>query len=287
MRIIILLGLFMSLFFITCTEQPDLTLKIENFTVDTTYIDSEIPATQERILLVEEFTGVYCYTCPLAHHKVDTIKMLYPNKVAAVNVHSKFFGIYDNPNVMGNAYDFRTEDSDTVVSMLGGVLSLPSGAIDRTIYSGETSIISKQREFWKDYAAQAIQEPVNVKIDLHTEFNASSRQLKVVVKAHYLNNISTDNYIGVLLTESNIIDKQFVDTVIVPNYSHEHILRDYLTNPKGDLINNDTERGQVIVRVFYYNVPATWNENNVELIAFIHEKGSNWKVLQTNKKMIK
>ena len=167
------------------------------------------------------------------------------------------------------------------------VLSLPSGAIDRTIYSGETSIISKQREFWKDYAAQAIQEPVNVKIDLHTEFNASSRQLKVVVKAHYLNNISTDNYIGVLLTESNIIDKQFVDTVIVPNYSHEHILRDYLTNPKGDLINNDTERGQVIVRVFYYNVPATWNENNVELIAFIHEKGSNWKVLQTNKKMIK
>jgi hypothetical protein len=245
------------------------------------FIDNSNPSPQAKVLFLQEFTGVYCYTCPLAHGITDQIENLYPAQVAAMNVHSHFFSIYDDPNVMGNLYDLRTEDGDTLVSMLGGVYSVPSAAFDMTPQQNEPEIISFDRSMWLDHAADAIAKTPTVNIEMETELNSVSRELKIVAKYHFLQTPSTPLFYSLALVENDIIDKQFVDTVVVDDYHHMHILRDMVTDAKGELLSNGAIKDEVYIKVWSYTIPLDWNEDNVELITYVHEQEQLWDVKQT------
>ena len=247
---------------------------------DTTYVITNIPTTQQKVVLLEEFTGVYCYTCPLGHMVTDSLLEEYPNQVAVLNIHSTFYGIYDNPDVMGNAYDFRTQKNDTIVSMLGGIISVPSGAVDRTIAAGENQIITQKRYSWREYLQNRLSETPPLNIDIDNKYNSTTRNLQIVVTLTYTQNQSSMNYLSLMITEDNVVDKQFVDTVVVNDYEHPHILRDVLTEVRGEEITSTTEAGRVYVRVFNYTIPQEWNENNIEIVSFVHSGDSNWNVLQ-------
>ena len=235
---------------------------------------------QQRVLLLEEFTGVYCYTCPLAHGITADIIQTFPNQVAAINIHSHLFSIYDDPNVMGNLYDFRTADGDTIVNMLGGVLSVPSAAFNRTLQVGENEITSNKRNAWMNYALYELNSPPEINIDIATSFDSISRNLKIVVKYKALTNFPEDVYHTVTITENDIIDKQFVDTAEVPNYHHMHILRDVITDVKGDLLFSTQNQNNVGIKVFNYTVPVEWNEANLKVVSFAHQKNTHWDVYQ-------
>jgi len=247
---------------------------------NTTYIDV-VQSPQQKVVLLEEYTGVYCYTCPATHQVVAGILSLYPGKVIATNTHSTSFGIYTDPDVMGNLYDFRTEDGDSIVDLLGGVISLPSAAVDRKIHSGESTIISQNRDLWASYVEQELTEAVKVNIEITNDFTADTRNLQIVVALTYVQAVSEANYLSIIFVENNIVDKQLAaDFTFDENYSHQHILRDYLTYYKGDEIGTTKEPGRVYIRVYNYNLPAEWDENNVEVIGFVHERGPSLKVLQ-------
>ena len=250
------------------------------FNTDTTFSDLNI-APQSKVLLMQEFTGVYCYTCPLAHTITANLIQMYPNRIAAMNVHSHFYGLYDDPAVMGNLYDFRTFDGDTIVSMIGGVFSVPSAAFNMTIQPGESKITSYLRDNWIGYATNELNGIPRANVEIATTFNASNRNLKIVIKYHIQENISENLYYNVALVENKIIDKQFVDTVVVDNYSHEHIFRDALTDPKANFLASSPSQGEVFIKVINYTVSSNWNENNIEIISYIHEKDIKWNVLQT------
>ncbi|MBL4656624.1 MAG: Omp28-related outer membrane protein, partial [Flavobacteriales bacterium] len=223
-----------QLIWIGCDEDTPIPSPIQDIHKDTTYVD-EIQTPQQRIVLLEEYTGVYCYTCPATHQVVAEILSLYPDRVISTNTHSTSFGIYSNPDVMGNLYDFRTVDGDSVVNMLGGVISLPSGVVNRKTHSGETTIISQNRDLWQSYVEQELTETVKVNIEIETDFTKDTRNLQVVVTLNYTQAVNEANYLSVLFVESNILDKQLMaDLSEDPNYSHQHITRDYLTSFKGD-----------------------------------------------------
>lgn len=100
---------------------------------------------QERNVLIQEFTGVYCYTCPMAHEITEELIADHPQAIVPINIHSHFFSIYGDPNVMGNEFDFRTTNGDSIVSLLGGVISLPSASFDMSTQPGEDAAVSFQR----------------------------------------------------------------------------------------------------------------------------------------------
>ncbi len=259
---------------------------VDNTPKDTTYIGS-IQNPQQKTVLLEEFTGVYCYTCPATHQVVAGIINNYPGRVAAINTHSTHFGIYSDPSIMGNQYDFRTQDGDSAVIMLGGVISLPSASVDRKIQTGETVIISQNRDLWDSYVAEQLISSVSVNINISSEYVSADRKLQLVITLNYVQDISQTNFLSVLLVENNIIDKQLDgNSNIVPNYSHQHIFRDYLTDFQGNQITATREAGRVYIRVFDYTVPGDWNENNVEVIAFVHEIEVSKELLQAAVKSI-
>ena len=272
---LLILGTF---FWAGCDE--DVAIPNEVVTSDTTYLDA-IQSPQQKVVLLEEYTGVYCYTCPATHLVTAGILAAYPNKVIATNTHSTSFGIYTNPLVMGNLYDFRTVDGDSVVNMLGSVISLPSAAIDRKIHSGETRIISENRDFWQSYVAQQLSGDVKVNIRLDADFTFETRNLQVIVTLNYVEDVNIANYLSILLAENNIVDKQLMaDLTVNDLYSHEHIVRDYMTDFYGEKITVSKEAGRVYVRVFNYTVPEEWDEDNLDVVVFVHEQGASKEIFQ-------
>lgn len=262
-------------------------LPVDQNWVDTTYFLATAPTPDQKVVLVEEFTGVYCYTCPLGHMVVDSLIDEYPEQVAPLNIHSHAFGIYDNPAVMGNAQDFRTIDGDTVVSMLGGIVSVPSGAVDRKVHAGETQIISKNRQYWRDYFVSTLSEtpPVNITSESRLINNGSTVEVRVTLT--YTTSNTEDHYLSVAVAEDNVVDKQFVDTVVVDNYEHPHILRAYATETKGNFLGSSFIPAQVEVRVFEIDLDPIWITDSLEIVSFVHRKiAGDWTVLQANKQKL-
>ncbi len=255
-------------------------LSLIDYDSDSSFVLENAPAVQPKNLLLQEFTGVWCYTCPLAHDTVAKIISMYPDRIAAMNVHSHLYSIYDDPAVMGNLYDFRTLDGDTVVTMLGGILSVPSAAIDMTLIVGEDRILSQKRENWVDYVTQMISVAPKINVEMAAFYYANESKLKIVARYTALEDISQPVYHNIAIAENNIVDWQYVGTVYVENYSHKHILRDYLYDPKGELLAAKMSRNQVEVRVNYIKVPSDWNIFNLDIIGFAHNKGSDWEVYQ-------
>ena len=263
-----------------CDQDKAIPGPIGNTPVDTTYVDV-VQNPQQKIVLLEEYTGVYCYTCPATHQVIAGILSLYPGRVIATNTHSTSFGIYSNPDVMGNLYDFRTVDGDSVVDLLGGVISLPSGVVNRKIHPGETTIISQNRDLWQSYVEQELTEAVKINIEITNDFTASTRNLQVVVSLNYVQAVNEANYLSILFVENNIIDKQLAaDLTVDPNYSHQHILRDYITHFRGNEVATTKEPGRVYIRVYNYIIPENWNENNIDVIGFVHRGGASLNILQ-------
>lgn len=284
-HLLLLIGAIIIVGASSCKKQqlPDLPKE----PIDTSYIANSVVTKQLKHVLVQEFTGVYCYTCPSGHQAVADIIMANPGRISAMNIHSVFYGIYSNPAVMGNKYDFRTEDGDSIVSFLGGISSVPSGAIDMKIQSGETTILSTKRANWGDYVSDQINEMPPVNVEIESSLNSFNRYLRIVITLKYTEDVSENNYLTVAIVENNIVDKQYVDTVVVDDYIHQHILKKCLTLPKGSLIDASLEKGRVYIRVYEYFLPSEWNENNVEIVAYVHERDNSTNVLQAASYKIK
>ena len=96
-----------------------------NYSSDTTFTANYNFRDEPKNVLMHEFSGIWCYTCPLAHDTTAKIIAMHPGRVFAINVHSHYYSIYDDPAMMGNLYDIRTLDGDTVVNMLHNSLVSP------------------------------------------------------------------------------------------------------------------------------------------------------------------
>ncbi len=242
------------------------------FKHDTAFVLEDSPEEDiQRKVLVEEMTGVYCYTCPLAHDTVAALIEDYPGRIVAINIHSHAYGIYDNPKVLGNKYDFRTEDGDHIVEYLGGIISVPSAAIDRVVLPPDTGIISFKRALWRDYVGRRLELPSPLEIKLqHLNTDVITPGERAInVKIRITKNIHGRIAYGLALVENNIIDKQFRDTMVIDDYHHQHILRRLLTDVKGDFLMENPAPGQVFVRYHKLKIPPEFKPQDVQIITYV------------------
>ncbi len=272
--ILLLTGLVLLFIVGACrdtVERPD-NLSLFNdkiFLHDTAFVIANQPVEAiDRVVLIEEMTGVYCYTCPLAHDTVAALIEKYPGRIAVTNIHSHAFGIYDNPKVLGNKYDFRTADGDSIVAYLGGVISVPSASIDRVVHPPDTSIISFKRANWQSYVAQQIAQPSFIDIRVINTTGDLYGFATVNIKIHFTKAFSSRIGYIFAVVENDIVDKQFKDTTVVKDYHHQHILRRMETDIGGRFLASNPSSGQVFVRVHRLEIPD-YNLRNVRYVVAV------------------
>jgi hypothetical protein len=279
----IMVLLFIVSAFSSCKEVgPDIDLGnnnvIDTTLIDTTYVLSSLPAAQQKVVLIEDFTGVRCINCPDAHEQAAAIENANAGKVVSISLHSDFLGV-----AYTGQPELRIPEAQQLEELLGPAPAKPVGAIDRTLFSGETSLLLFLQQ-WAGRTNELLNQSVAVNIELENIIESTDTGSNLLIKTTltYLQNVSEENRITLLVAEKDVVAAQLTASGVDSNYVHKNVARAFLTRYNGNVLNYNKEAGRVIVKEFRLpNIPASWKLNDLIVIAFVHQSGSSQKVLHT------
>lgn len=259
---------FSTLALFSCQEEGPLIILQETPQplVDTTYVLENVPPAQEKTVLLEEFTGVKCTNCPTGHQKVAELYVAHPNRFVAIAIHTNFLGSPYTGDV-----DLRTEVGEQMSAALGPINGKPSAFVDRKNFSTNPTRDIINTDLWLPFVNEqlALSTPVNMLLE-EVSLNEDSRVLRYRITLTYTEATQNHN-LGFAITENNIIASQLNSGTIIPDYVHKHVLRDYLTPFIGFPLTETLESGRVIIKEFEFEIPLSWNLDNLELVAFIRQ----------------
>lgn len=231
----------------------------------------------ERVILLEEFTGVRCPNCPAGSELAEQLAKQYVGKIIIVSIHSGVFSIPYN-----NAEDFKITEGTQIEALLGKAAAYPSAAINRKLFSGEMRQIIPSNK-WNTYIQEELNEAPEVSINLSAN-NVSANELSVDYSLSFQEAINSTLKISVLLTEDDIVSPQDVDGTKVEDYVHQHVLRDMLTPADGLLLASSVEADTIFEgKLSFTSFKNEWDKNKLSIVAFIHGSGTTLNVLNAAK----
>jgi len=250
--------------------------------LDTFYISGTIPTAQEKIVLIEDFSGVACVNCPKGNEMVEELINEYNGRVIGMTLHA---GNFANPRPE-NADSFRIPETVNISTFLN-VIAYPSAAIDRFKFEGEFALTITNRNTWPIRTAERIETTAPVNLEISTTFDASTNRLTALIKAVYTETIIEEIHnLSVFVLESGIIDRQDtndpeVESGYILDYEHNHVVRDMMTPATGIQLNSEEiVPGLTIEKEFTMIIPEKWVPANMEVVATVQKTGISKEVLQ-------
>ncbi len=239
--------------------------------------------TSDRVILVEEFTGVGCQNCPGGSAELENLLSIYPDNLIAVTIHAGFFAseVQWHPD---QKFDFRTAVGNSLVDdYFGGApFAYPSATVNREKTQTGSFFIPLTQ--WPASISAELEEGSNVDLKMERTYDATTRTLEVEVDI--LAKLPEDARISVIITESGIIDYQkdlnAPGDGWIENYVHKHILRDMITPFDGEVISpTGIDLTQSVKKSFSTVLSSEFVAENCEVIVFVHRNTSDSKeVLQ-------
>ncbi len=244
---------------------------------------------QQRIVLIEEFTGVTCPTCPPGHAALKRLEDAYKGKLAIIGI--QLIGNaqtrpYDHDGIKTQNDNRSQKGTDLANGIYGSISGIPVAGFDRVIQNG---ILLPTRNAWDAYMLNRVDVPTRANVRITSSYNESTRMAEIKVRVAYTADVPGNQALTVALVENDVVDAQELplgDTAkVAANYVHKHVLRDILTSPTGTGILGDKTiklAGQVYERTFVYELPANvLKPDNCHIVAFVsNNSGSDSEVLQ-------
>ncbi len=241
---------------------------------------------QMRQVIIEEFTGVRCVQCPGGSQAIEDLIAIHGDRLIAVSIHSS--GGFETPYAE-STWDFRSQDADNLLNLLGIPLGFPTAVVNRQLFTGEDDLQLPQSA-WAGRIAEELQNPPQVKIDLELDYNEANRTVAISADIHVEEEVNLDApRITVMITENNITDLQITPESSPdpdPNYVHKHVMRDVVTNFDGEDILESLSLGSVIEKDFSYTLGNGWVAENCTVIVYVHNAGVTKEVLQAVEKYV-
>jgi Outer membrane protein Omp28 len=218
---------------------------------------------QGRTGILEEFTAINCGICPQAHAIAADLIAMHPMDLVVVNVHGG--GLADPGS---GQPDFRTSFGTAIWSQFG-VNAQPLGLVNRRPHNGNTVL---SRTVWGAATTNVLALPSPVNVGLDAQFDDVTRELTVQVETYYTDDGSGANdQLHVLLTEDDVTGyQQDYMNGAHPAYSHQHVLRSYLSPLWGDELV-DQDAGTLHQDTYTFVVPLEWDIANCNVVAFVGE----------------
>ena len=226
---------------------------------------------ENKKIILEEYTGIYCTYCPDGHAIAQALKDQYPNDVFLINIHT---GGYANPQ--GSDPDFRT-DFGAALDAQASVTGYPSGSVNRQYFSdlsmgGGTAMGRGQ---WNEAASRVLDQSSYVNVGVEASINVQNNELTVHVEGYYTGDSpQSTNYLNIALMQNNTLGPQ-TGGGMGSDYNHMHRLVHMVTGQWGEVIST-TSTGSFIDETFTYTIPSDYNGVDVnlselEVVAFISE----------------
>jgi hypothetical protein len=192
----------------------------------------------DRNVLIEDFTGHNCSSCPAAATIAHSLHEANPNRVFVASLHSGPTGItsfqavnltqgysidFTNPNVLELGNYFGTTLAGS------GFFGNPAGSVNRINDAGE--YFSGSGIWASKTAAQLTTSPkIAIKAKLNY-YETPKHGFFLHTEVEKLDNaLSNDLAMVVYVIEDSLIGQQNVNSVVTPNYVHRDIFRGTLDN---------------------------------------------------------
>ena len=245
---------------------------------------------ENKNAILEEFTGMYCTFCPDGHVIAQQIKNLYPNNVFLLNLHTGGYAIPSSPNDP----DFTIPENDSIAD-ISNVAGYPAGTINRYQFpmtqGGGTAM---SRGDWLDAAVMVMSQQSYLNVGILAEHDTLTDYINITTEVYYTDSLPTDgfgfqptNYLNIVLTQDSVLGPQIgaqnwnpngiVPGPWQPTYSHQHMVREYITGQWGMPLNNMlVYPGDLFTNTFTYAIPNNINDiifdiSNIKVVAFVTE----------------
>ena len=234
---------------------------------------SEVPGNGNAVL--EEYTGVRCTFCPDGHKRAQALADANPGKVVLINIHT---GSYATP--AAGWPDFTNPYGNALAAM-SDLAGYPAGSMNRFTFDGaagaapyykqKATSMAISRGGFNAAGIDRMAQPTNVNMGMKSEYNASTRELKVTVELFYTGDETDPNYLNVVVLENGVVGKQVDAGVIKDDYVHNHMLRDMITGQWGEMVPTTT-KGTRFKKTFTYSVSEDYVAENVDIAAFVTQE---------------
>ncbi len=241
-------------------------------------ISDEKPEITKKVLL-EDFTGHKCVNCPNAHEIAHNLQNLYGEEdLIVVAIHAGFFS---TPSSGTFEYDFRTE-AGTEWADFYGIQNYPSGLVDRVEYGG-SPILDKDQ--WGAKVDEEFSKSPSLGITI--DYSLSGSKLNGDISLEFVENISKQAKIQILITEDNIVKPQVIPGGQDENYVHMHVMRAAVNGSWGEVLSSATYSIDETESIHFtdFNLGSDWVTNELSIIAYVYDEESG-EVLQVEKKKI-
>jgi hypothetical protein len=220
----------------------------------------------QKVLLFD-FTGHTCKSCPKAHKSIDQLKQLYGEKLVPVAFH---LGYFARPLTSGKfATDFRTPEGVLLEEHFDFV-AFPTGTV-QTLANNQLQPYSA----WPATISDNIEGDAPVKIGIsHLHFSGNGT-LTAEVTVTSLQTVPGAMSLAVYVVEDGIVDWQKdedFDPMDIPDYVHNHVFRTSLSGVWGKRIGSDTgmQIGIIEKTEFSKLLNPAWKAENCTVVAFVY-----------------
>lgn len=238
---------------------------------------------ENRNIILEEFTGIYCGFCPDGHSVANGIQSANPDDFFIINVHQGGFAI-----PTGSDPNFITPWADAIANQTG-LLGYPAGTINRTNFPGlemgAAGTTALGRFEWTAATNLVLAESSYVNLAVEATIDIPTNSMTIHVEAYYTGDSpESTNMLNVAILQNNTLGPQSGGNQ-GNNYNHQHRLIDLATGQWGEEIT-ETTTGSFIDRTYNYTFPASINgvyidHNEIELVVFMAE--NNQTIVSGNK----
>ena len=233
-----------------------------------------------RVVLLEDYTGVRCVNCPGAHEIAEELLARFPNNLVMMSIHAG-----DQANPQTNWPNFTTEAGNTWYYNTFNFDHNPIGTVNRT--RNVNGGYGFEDGAWGTKVAEEVAKEQEASLSIATTFNETSRELSVTLNTCFLKEIEGDFYIFAGLLEDSIQGRQLTPSGLNQNYWHRNVFRTPINGTWGQwLYNGLTEINQEFVTNLSIAVDTNYREDRCYVVSYIYDNGDKH-VIQAGKAKIK
>ena len=250
---------------------------------------------ENRNVVLEEFTGIYCTFCPDGHLIAQGLHNANPNDVFLINIHT---GGYSNPNGP-NDPDFNTLFGGSIANN-SGLTGYPAGTVNRSAFTGLTpqggsGTTALSRGDWAAATADVLSQSSYVNVAAQASYDMSTGILTVNTETYFILSATNANTLHVAVTQNNVPGPQtgaltynpggIITGPWNPTYNHQHMFRHLMDGANG-LEYSVTSAGTFVPNTHTWQMPINLSTSqstngyfpdldptNLKVVAYIVDNG--------------
>jgi hypothetical protein len=230
-------------------------------------------ADTSRHVLIEEFTGFKCGTCPPAVAEAKDVMADYPERVHFIGLHAGGFAVPDGSGAYTD--DLRTEPGEDLYQYYA-IQTNPIGLVNRREYdlSGEQRTLLSYT-LWRQAVERELARPSALSMCVEPSYQDSNRGVTVNVALGVLRDLPEDQFLVVTLNEDSVITTQKDYTQSpsdLPGYAQSHVLRAHLNGTWGSPVSETSlAAGDERALQFSGTLNPAWDADNIYVQAYVYD----------------